>query len=208
MADYPTTGDTNNTPVNDSPQIEHKRLILSGIIMALWIAFGILGVIFKVHFYDLSVYFLSLTGFVGAYMISETKRPSVTTSVFKKGRSSKREITVYVVTALWLALGVLCIALTLDLLEAAAYFSALTPYISTYLIGSAYKPDLPKSAREQMYNNSAYGGYGGYGYGGYGGYGYGGYDVPNTVSGFSGHPDQGIAPIVNIPSKPQNGIDP
>ena len=71
----------------------------------------------------------------------------------------------------------------IDLIEAAAYFSALTPYISTYLIGSAYKPELPKSAREQIYQQSAYGNGGMYGggyWGTYGGFGASGVVPTNT----------------------------
>ena len=71
----------------------------------------------------------------------------------------------------------------IDLIEAAAYFSALTPYISTYLIGSAYKPDLPKSMRQREYENNMNNGKFGGGYygGGYGGGGYqgSGYHPPN-----------------------------
>jgi hypothetical protein len=160
MADcLPPTGATTNgngaiAQFNDGPQIEHKRLILACIIIGLWVVLGILGVMFKTHFYDLSVYFLTLTGFAGSYIISETKRPAVSTTIFKKGTNSTREVTIYIVVLLWLALGVLCIVKALDLLEASAYFGVLSPYVMTYLIGAAYKPDLPMSTRQMMYNNN------------------------------------------------------
>lgn len=199
-------GNGNGNGVAESPQFEHKRLILAGVITFLWIALGVLGLLFKTHFYDLSIYFISLTGFAGAYIISETKRPSVASMFFKKGRNSKREIVIYVMVALWLALGVTCVVMTLDLLEAAAYFSALTPYISTYLLGSAYKPDLPKSAREMMYGNSMYGG-GSYSYG------YGNFNsYPLGQSGMSGMPspinpavpqNQQVGQVQNVVSQPK-----
>lgn len=154
MAEWQDTGTTTNDFTNDIPLFEYKRFVLTIIIIILWICLGILGGVYAVHFYDLAVYFLSLTGFAGAYIISESKRPSILTSVFNKGGSSKREITIYITVALWLALGVVGILYGFDLIEAAAYFSALTPYVSTYLIGSAYMPQLPKSTREQMYQNN------------------------------------------------------
>ena len=183
MVESPTSGTTNNGFVNDNSLLERKRFVLAVIVIVLWVALGVLGVIFGAYFYDLSVYFISLTGFVGAYIISETKRPSISTSVFRKGRASKREVTIYVVISLWLILGVFGIMYAIDLIEAAAYFSALTPYISTYLIGSAYKPELPKSAREQIYQQSAYGNGGMYGggyWGTYGGFGASGVVPTNT----------------------------
>jgi hypothetical protein len=120
--------------------LEHKRYVLSMVIVALWVVLGLLGIVFKTPFYNLSVYFLSLTGFVGAYLISEGKKPTSATSIFRQGRSSTREILIYVVTALWMGLGSVCTILSLDLLQAAAYFGALTPYVSTYLLGVAYLP--------------------------------------------------------------------
>jgi len=144
----PPQPQSTGTTVYDSPQFEHKRIIIASIVMGLWVALGVLGIIYAAPFYDLSVYFLSLTGFVGSYIISETKRPASSSGIFKKGRSSKREIITYVVVGLWLALGSFGIVTGIELLEAAAYFSALTPYVSTYLLGSAYKPDVAKSQRE------------------------------------------------------------
>jgi len=123
--------------------LEHKRYILSMVVVALWVVLGLLGIIFKTPFYNLSVYFLSLTGFVGAYLISEGKKPTSATSIFRHGRSSTREILIYVVTALWMGLGSVCTILSLDLLQAAAYFGALTPYVSTYLLGVAYLQGTP-----------------------------------------------------------------
>lgn len=122
---------------------EQKRYVLSMVIVGLWVILGLLGIVFKTPFYNLSVYFLSLTGFVGAYLISEGKKPTAATSIFRQGKSSTREILIYVVTALWMALGTLCIVTSLDLMQAAAYFGSLTPYISTYLLGVAYLPPTP-----------------------------------------------------------------
>jgi hypothetical protein len=131
--------------------LEHKRYILSMVIVALWVVLGLLGIIFKTPFYNLSVYFLSLTGFVGAYLISEGKKPTSATSIFRHGRSSTREILIYVVTALWMGLGSVCTVLSLDLLQAAAYFGALTPYVSTYLLGVAYLPSTtPQNVTETV----------------------------------------------------------
>lgn len=202
MENKPTTVTTVNGFHDDTPILERKRFTLAVIVLGLWVALGILGIIFLTHFYDLSVYFISLTGFVGAYIISETKRPSISTSIFKKGRSSKRELIIYVTILLWTILGVVGIIKDIDMIEAAAYFSALTPYISTYLIGSAYKPDLPKSLREQEYNNNMnnmYGGGGGY-WNSYGSYG--------NVSGYNGAPIPPNQQIVDVVSKPNDVHDP
>lgn len=136
----------NTSDYSNSLILEHKRYILSSVIVALWVILGILGIVFKTPFYDLSVYFLSLTGFVGAYLISEGKKPSSSTSIFRRGKSSTREILIYVVTALWMGLGSVCTVLSLDLLQAAAYFGALTPYVSTYLLGVAYLPSQDPNA--------------------------------------------------------------
>ena len=158
MVNTITSGATNNGVVDEYDLLERKRYILAIIVIVLWIVLGVLGILFGAHFYDLSIYFISLTGFVGAYIISETKRPSISTSIFRKGHNSTREIIIYTTVFLWLILGVFGIIYAIDLIESAAYFSALTPYISTYLIGSAYKPDLPKSAREQEYQNNMHNG--------------------------------------------------
>jgi hypothetical protein len=207
MPDNTITGATENG-TNDNPILERKRFVLTVIVIALWIALGILGILFSAHFYDLSIYFLSLTGFVGAYIISETKRPSISTSIFRKGKSSKREITIYITIILWLILGVFGIIYAIDLIEAATYFSALTPYVSTYLIGSAYKPDLPKSTREQMYQMQGGGMYGGGYWGTYGGYGSGVTPPYMGISGVQPPNPNTAGQTQQVISTPQHPDDP
>ena len=47
---------------------DSKRECLTYIIILMWVGLGILGAIYKTDFVQLASYFVSLTGFVGAYM--------------------------------------------------------------------------------------------------------------------------------------------
>ena len=54
-------------------------------------------------------------------MYGETKRSSDDTSIFKSGKSSKREIIIYVTVGLWLLIGVFTIVNNADLMGMSAY---------------------------------------------------------------------------------------
>ena len=82
---------------------ESKRECLTYVIILLWVGIGVLGTYFDTNFNELAAYFISLTGFAGAYMYGETKRSSDDTSIFKEGKSSKREIIIYVTTIIILS---------------------------------------------------------------------------------------------------------
>lgn len=102
---------------------------------------GVLAYIYKSSYTELSAYFISLTGFVGSYIWGESVRKSGTTTLFKKGKSSSREMMVYVAMLLWTISGAFSIIKSLNLTEIAAYFAALTPFIGAYMLGETYKPE-------------------------------------------------------------------
>ncbi|MDY0268763.1 hypothetical protein [Trichloromonas sp.] len=90
-------------------------------------------------FKTLSVYFISLTGFIIAYVWGESARKSNKTTVFKSGNSSKREILTYIVILLWTIVGVFSILKPLPLIDLSTYFGALTPFVGAYVLGETYK---------------------------------------------------------------------
>jgi len=124
---------TNNT-------LERKRLIVLYIVISLWIILGFTGALLIVPFTSLAIYFVSLTGFVGSYIYAESIRGSNSTSVFKKGKNSSREIMMYIVIFLWLAMAALGFIYTLDFVSLAEYYTVLTPFVGAYMIGKTYKP--------------------------------------------------------------------
>ncbi len=119
--------------------LHDKRLMIVYVVIFLWICFGIIGAIFAASFVSMSVYFLSLTGFIGVYVWGESVRKSNKTSIFIKGESSNREIISYVVMILWAILGVYGILMHKELDQLSAYYAALTPFIGAYILGDTYK---------------------------------------------------------------------
>lgn len=109
-------------------------------VVLFWIVLGILGIIFTTNFFDLSTYFIALTGFIGSYIFSEVKRQSQSTSVFYKGHTSRRELMAYIVTYLWFAVGVLGVVNGVNLVELAAYFASVSTFAGSYVVGKTYKP--------------------------------------------------------------------
>ena len=116
-----------------------KRECLTYMIILLWVGVGILGTYFETNFTELAAYFVSLTGFAGAYMYGETKRKSKDSSIFMSGKSSKREIMIYTTVLLWLIIGTFTIINGADLIGVSAYFAALTPFVGSYIIGETVK---------------------------------------------------------------------
>ena len=92
---------------------ESKRECLTYIIVTLWISIGILGTYYETNFAELAAYFISLTGFAGAYMYGESVRKSGDSSIFKGGKSSKRELMIYLTVFLWLIIGIFTIIISL-----------------------------------------------------------------------------------------------
>ena len=116
-----------------------KRECLTYMIILLWVSVGVLGTYFETNFTELAAYFVSLTGFAGAYMYGETKRKSKDSSIFMSGKSSKREIMIYITVLLWLIIGTFTIINGADLIGVSAYFAALTPFVGSYIIGETVK---------------------------------------------------------------------
>jgi hypothetical protein len=118
-----------------------KREILIYITVFLWIVFGVATAFYPVTYAQMAVYFLSLTGFVSAYIWGESVRKSTSTSIFFKGRTSSREKMIYVTVFLWTVLGVTGLLTNADFINLSAYFGALTPFVSAYILGKAYMPN-------------------------------------------------------------------
>ena len=120
---------------------ESKRECLTYIIVTLWIGIGILGTYYETDFTELAAYFISLTGFAGAYMYGESVRKSNDSSIFKGGKSSKRELMIYLTVFLWLIIGIFTIINGADPMGMSAYFAALTPFVGSYIIGETVKKE-------------------------------------------------------------------
>ncbi len=125
-------------------KLNSKRETIIYMVIFFWIEMGLLSVFFDRNLSDLSVYFLSLTGFVMTYIFSESVRKSEDTSLFLKGKTSKRELVMYIVLSIWFVLGNWIIYKDGDIIGASTYFGALTPFIGAYIIGETYKkePDI------------------------------------------------------------------
>tara|TARA_R110000824_G_scaffold147667_1_gene317214 strand:+ start:1144 stop:1554 length:411 start_codon:yes stop_codon:yes gene_type:complete len=127
---------------------ESKRECLTYIIVLLWVSIGILATYFETDFTELAAYFISLTGFAGAYMYGESVRKSQDSSIFKGGKSSKRELMIYLTVFLWLIIGVFTVINQADLMGMSAYFAALTPFVGSYIIGETVKKESEEETDE------------------------------------------------------------
>ena len=72
------------------------------------------------------------------------------TSLFLKGKSSRREIVIYVTVLLWLVVGCFTIINNADLIGMSAYFASLTPFVGSYIIGETVKEDKDYSDSEEL----------------------------------------------------------
>jgi hypothetical protein len=106
-----------------------------------WIVLGITASNYDTNFTDLAAYFISLTGFVTAYIFGESVRRSEESSIFMKGKNSKREAMTYAIMLMWLIIGLWCVINEGDLVGISAYFAALTPFVGSYIIGETYKKE-------------------------------------------------------------------
>lgn len=132
---------------------ESKRECVTYLVVFLWVAVGIVAIYFNTNFTDLAAYFVSLTGFVAAYIFGESIRKSKKTSIFLTGPNSKREVMMYITIGLWLLVGVLVIVRKADLMGMGAYFAALTPFIGSYIIGETYKQEENPSKNVEQINS-------------------------------------------------------
>jgi hypothetical protein len=117
-----------------------KREGLVYIVVSLWIIMGVLGAYKGASLSDLAVYFGSLTAYAATYIWGESKRPSLKTPIFKKGPSSRREVMIYIIVALWAIAGVAAIWFMSSLNELSIYFVSLTGFIMSWIAGEVYKP--------------------------------------------------------------------
>ncbi|MFA5586226.1 MAG: hypothetical protein WDA02_06725 [Saccharofermentanales bacterium] len=119
-----------------------KRLLMVYIVIFLWIFFASL-MYFNINevndFKSLSIFFLSLTGFIMSYIWGESVRKSTKTTMLKPGYSSKREKLTYLIMLLWAVVGIFSIIKPLPLIDISTYFGALTPFVGSYIIGETYK---------------------------------------------------------------------
>ena len=117
-----------------------KREGLVYITVALWVIMGILGAYKNTDLKELAVYFGSLTAYVATYIWGESKRPSVKSGILKKGPSSRREIMIYAVVALWAIAGAAAIWFQANINDLAVYFVSLTGFVASWIAGEVYTP--------------------------------------------------------------------
>ena len=128
---------------------DSKRECLTYIIVTLWVGIGILGTYYETNFTELVAYFISLTGFAGAYMYGESVRKSKDSSIFRGGKSSKRELMIYLTVFLWLVIGIFTVINKADLMGMSAYFAALTPFVGSYIIGETIKKEKSEEETDE-----------------------------------------------------------
>lgn len=117
-----------------------KREGLVYLVVFFWILMGAFGVWKEASLVDLAAYFGSLTAYVATYIWAESKRPSTKSTIMKSGPSSRREIMIYVVVALWALAGGVAIWFKSSLNDLAVYFVSLTGFIASWIAGEVYKP--------------------------------------------------------------------
>jgi hypothetical protein len=129
---------------------ESKRECITYLVVFLWVAVGIIATYFDTKFTDLAAYFVSLTGFVAAYIFGESVRKSNKSSIFLAGPTSRREAMMYITIAIWLIVGIWVIVKNSDLMGMSAYFAALTPFVGSYIIGETYKTEDASNETQQI----------------------------------------------------------
>lgn len=117
-----------------------KREGLVYITVALWVIMGVLGAFKEADLKELAVYFGSLTAYVATYIWGESKRPSGKTGILKKGPSSRREVMIYAVVAIWAIGGGAAIWFGSSLTDLAVYFVSLTGFVASWIAGEVFTP--------------------------------------------------------------------
>jgi len=122
-----------------------ERLIY--ITIFLWIIFGALGIYTNTSLPQLAGYYAALAVFIGTYLFGEYKRPAdECTPLFVKGKTSSREIVIFITILLWCGLGIYGILKKQSLNDLTVYFASLTPFVGSYIIYKTAKGqtnDLP-----------------------------------------------------------------
>ncbi len=131
-------------------KVRHRDKVSKGerliyVVIFLWVAFGVLGILEGANITQLAGYYASLTLFVSTYLWGEWKRTSQTTKLFSKGENSSREVMIYLTVFLWSVLGVVGILFMKELNSLTVYFSSLSPFVISYIIYKTTKgkADLP-----------------------------------------------------------------
>ena len=117
-----------------------KREALVYIVVTLWIAGGIYAAIKGTDFTQMAAYFGSLTAYVATYIWAETKRPSKKGKLLSRGKSSRREVMIYLVIVLWALAGAFGIYYMSNMASLATYFISLSGFIASWIAGEVYKP--------------------------------------------------------------------
>ena len=127
-----------------------KREGLVYLVVFFWIVMGTFGAWKEASLIDLAAYFGSLTTYVAAYIWAESKRPSTKTTLVKSGPSSRRELMIYIVVALWAIAGGITIWFKSSLSDLSVYFVSLTGFVASWIAGEVYKPqdDVNKNIEE------------------------------------------------------------
>jgi len=119
-----------------------ERLIY--VIIFLWALYGVYGIYYNINLNQLAGYYAALTLFVSTYLWGQHKRTGNTTKLFKRGPNSSRELIIYITIFLWCLTGAAGIYLNYDLNSLTVYFSALSPFVISYIIYKTTKGnDLP-----------------------------------------------------------------
>ena len=116
-----------------------QRLIY--LLMIVWVFFGIMGIKYESNLTYIAGYYASLSIFIGSYIWGEYKRKSNKTKLLDSGPSSSREITIYLTLLLWFCLGVYGILKHADFSRLSVYFTALAPFVDSYIIYQTSKKD-------------------------------------------------------------------
>lgn len=131
-------------------KVRHKDRVSKGerliyVVIFLWVAFGVLGIIKGTNITQLAGYYASLTLFVSTYLWGEWKRTSAATKLFSKGENSSREVMIYITIFLWSVLGAVGIFFMSELNSLTVYFSSLSPFVISFIIYKTTKGegDLP-----------------------------------------------------------------
>jgi predicted neutral ceramidase superfamily lipid hydrolase len=123
--------------------LNSKREFIIYVVIFFWIYLGSLALYYSQDLADVSVYFLSLTGFIMSYIFGESVRKTSKTSIFLKGKISKRELMTYIIMLIWVIIGTWTIVTSGNIVSAATYFGSLTPFVGAYIIGETYKKETP-----------------------------------------------------------------
>lgn len=104
------------------------------LVVLLWIIYGILTIWQDKSITQMSGYYTSLTLFISTYLWGEHTRTSKSTTLFKPGENSSREVLIYLTLILWCILGSFGVFYLDDINALTVYFSSLSPFVISYII--------------------------------------------------------------------------